>query len=232
MPKPPAGVRPSAETLAAMEAALPEQPAHVAVVLTGAWERAGWWGSGRPAGWADAIVAARTVAASVGSEIEVRTASVAPWHPGRCAELSVRGEAIGWAGELHPRVAEAYDLPARTCAMEIALQPILDAAPELAPAPVVSAYPAATLDVAVVVPSEVPATDVAAALRTGAGPLLEDLRLFDVYAGEQVGAGRRSLAFRLRLRAADRTLTAEEATEVRDAAVAAAADRCGAVLRS
>ena len=77
-----------------------------------------------------------------------------------------------------------------------------------------------------------PAADVEHALRAGAGELLESLRLFDVYTGDQVGAGRRSLAYALRFRAADRTLTAEEATAARDAAVAEAARRVGAVLRA
>jgi phenylalanyl-tRNA synthetase beta chain len=231
MPRLPAGVRPDAAALAAIEAALPDQPLHVGAVLTGAWERAGWWGAGRPTGWADAVEAARTVGRAVGVEVVPARAETSPWHPGRCAALLVDGAVVGHAGELHPRVAEAFDLPARTCAMELAVQPVLDAAPELAPGPLVSAYPPATLDVAVVVDASVPVAEVADALRAGAGDLLESLHLFDVYAGEQVGSGRRSLAFSMRLRAADRTLTAEEAVAARDAAVAEAGRRTGAVLR-
>ena len=84
---------------------------------------------------------------------------------------------------------------------------------------------------ALVVPAEVPVAVVEAALRAGAGELLEDVRLFDVFTGAQVGEGNKSLAFRLRLRAVDRTLTAEEAAAARDAAVAEATARCGATLR-
>jgi phenylalanyl-tRNA synthetase beta chain len=232
MPRLTAGVRPDREALAAIEAALPDQPVHVGAVAAGAWERPGWWGPGRGAGWADAVEAARTVGRSVGLDIQTERAEVAPWHPGRCAALVVDGQTAGHAGELHPRVVEAFGLPDRTVAVELSLQPVLDAAPETAPGPVVSAYPPATLDVAVVVDASIPAAAVAAALRDGAGPLLESLRLFDVYAGEQIGAGRRSLAFSLRLRATDRTLTAEEAVAVRDAAVAEAASRIGATLRA
>jgi phenylalanyl-tRNA synthetase beta chain len=94
-----------------------------------------------------------------------------------------------------------------------------------------SGFPPASQDVALIVDATVAAADVEAALRAGAGELLESIRLFDVYAGEQVGAGRRSLAFALRFRAPDRTLTVEEATAARDAAVAAAAAATGAVLR-
>jgi phenylalanyl-tRNA synthetase beta chain len=78
----------------------------------------------------------------------------------------------------------------------------------------------------------VPAGDVEAALREGAGALLESVRLFDVYTGQQVGEGRKSLAFALRFRAPDRTLTGDEAAAARDAAVARAAELCGAELRA
>ncbi|MDP9407356.1 MAG: phenylalanine--tRNA ligase subunit beta, partial [Actinomycetota bacterium] len=95
-----------------------------------------------------------------------------------------------------------------------------------------STYPVAKEDVALVVDAAVPAADVEAALRAGAGPLLEALRLFDVYTGPQVGEGRRSLAYSLRFRAPDRTLTVAEAVTARDAAVAEAERRTGARLRS
>ncbi|MFC7331282.1 phenylalanine--tRNA ligase subunit beta [Marinactinospora rubrisoli] len=225
---------PTAEELAAVEAALPEQPRHVAAVLTGEREPAGWWGQGRPATWADAIEAAREVALAAGTELVVRAAQHEPWHPGRCAALYVVGAegevAAGYAGELHPRVIAAFGLPARTAAMELVLDRVERAgAPPTAPE--VSAYPVATQDVALVVDAAVPAGEVEAALRDGAGELLESLRLFDVYTGEQAGAGRKSLAYTLRFRAADRTLTAEEVSAARAAAVAAATERTGAALR-
>ncbi len=230
-PRPPVTRRPTDEELAAIEAVLPDQPVHVAVALTGHWERPGWWGPGRAAGWADAVQAVRDLAATLGVPVEVRAADTAPWHPGRCAEVSVGGTVVGHAGELHPRVVEALELPPRTCAAEVSLAPLLAAVPETETAPVVSPFPAASLDVALVVDDEVPAAEVEAALRAGAGPLLESLRLFDVYTGPQVGEGRRSLAYALLLRAADRTLSTDEATAVRDAAVAEAARRTGAQLR-
>jgi phenylalanyl-tRNA synthetase beta chain len=99
------------------------------------------------------------------------------------------------------------------------------------PAPRISGYPPALIDVALVVADATPAAEVAAALAEGAGELLEAVRLFDVYSGEQLGSGRKSLAYKLTFRAADRTLTVEEAVAARDAAVAVAAERYGAVLR-
>ncbi|MFH8367004.1 phenylalanine--tRNA ligase subunit beta [Streptomyces sp. NPDC018031] len=227
--------RPSDEQLAALDAALPHQPRRAAVVLAGAREQAGWWGAGRNATWADAVEAGRTVAREAGVELIVRQDQQAPFHPGRCAALLavVDGQEIlvGNAGEIHPRVIKALGLPERTCAMEIELDRLEQAAPGPVTAPKVPAFPVATQDVALVVDASVPAADVETALRAGAGDLLESLRLFDVFTGEQIGEGRKSLAYALRFRAPDRTLTADEASAARDAAVAAAVERTGASLR-
>jgi phenylalanyl-tRNA synthetase beta chain len=138
---------------------------------------------------------------------------------------------FGHAGELHPRVIKELHLPDRTCAMEVELDILEQAVDGALQAPRISAFPVATQDVALIVAESVPAAEVEQALRTGAGELLESLRLFDVFTGDQIGAGRKSLAYALRFRAADRTLTVDEATAARDAAVALAAERTGAVLR-
>ncbi|MFV8187686.1 MULTISPECIES: phenylalanine--tRNA ligase subunit beta [unclassified Streptomyces] len=228
--------RPTDEEIAGLDAALPEQPRHAAVVLAGAREQAGWWGKGRPADWADAIEAARVVAREAGAELIVRGGQYGPWHPGRTAELVVvvdgAEKVVGHAGELHPRVIKALSLPERTCAMEIDLD-VLEAVGDDTPqAPSISTFPVATQDVALVVDKSVPHADVEGALREGAGELLEGIRLFDVYENDdQLGAGRKSLAYALRFRAGDRTLTVEEASAARDAAVALAGERTGAVLR-
>ncbi|MGV9501836.1 phenylalanine--tRNA ligase subunit beta [Streptomyces sp. XY006] len=229
--------RPTDEELAELNAALPEQPRHVAVVLAGAREQAGWWGKGRPADWADAVEAARSVAREAGAELIIRKGQYGPWHPGRCAELAVTVDGaervVGHAGELHPRVVKALGLPARTCAMELDLDAVESAGDATVSAPRISTFPVATQDVALVVDAFVPAADVEAALRDGAGELLESIRLFDVYENaEQLGEGRKSLAYALRFRAADRTLTVDEASAARDAAVALAGERVGAELRS
>ncbi|MET9297581.1 phenylalanine--tRNA ligase subunit beta [Streptomyces sp. NPDC003077] len=227
--------RPTDEEIAALNAALPQQPRRVAVVLAGAREQAGWWGQGRPATWADAIEAGRTVAREAGVELIVRQDQHAPFHPGRCAALLavVDGEEIlvGNAGELHPRVTKALGLPERTSAMEIDLDRLERAGTGVVQAPGISTFPVATQDVALIVDASVPAAEVESALREGAGELLESLRLFDVFTGEQVGEGKKSLAYALRFRAPDRTLTADEASAARDAAVATAVERTGAVLR-
>lgn len=227
--------RPTDEQLAAINKALPVQPRHAAVVLAGAREQAGWWGKGHPADWADAVEAARLIARESGTELLIRAGQYGPWHPGRCAELAVvidgDERVVGHAGELHPRVLKALGLPARTCAMEIDLDAVEAAGTGTVEAPRIATFPVATQDVALVVDAGVPAAEVEAVLREGAGELLESIRLFDVFTGEQLGEGRKSLAYALRFRAADRTLTVEEASAARDAAVALAAERTGAVLR-
>jgi phenylalanyl-tRNA synthetase beta chain len=230
-PAPVPGVdrRPDDETLAALLGAVPPQPWHIAVALVGNREPRGWWGAGRQATWADAVQAARLVAAASGVDLTVRAGELAPWHPGRCADLLVGDRVVGHAGELHPRVCAALELPARTAAMELDLDGLPSAGVPVGPP--ISSFPPVLLDLALVVKEEVPAAEVAAALEAGAGELLESIRLFDVYTGAPVPAGSRSLAYALTLRAPDRTLTGEEATAVRDAAVAAAAERTGAELR-
>ncbi|MFF8537005.1 phenylalanine--tRNA ligase subunit beta [Streptomyces sp. NPDC015532] len=227
--------RPTDEEIATLTAALPAQPRHAAVVLAGAREQAGWWGKGRPADWADAIEAARTLARESGTELLVRSGQYGPWHPGRCAELAVvvdgAEQVIGYAGELHPGVLKTLGLPARTCAMELDLDALERASSGHPKGPKISTFPVATQDVALVVDKSVPHTDVEAALHEGAGELLESIRLFDEYESEQLGADKKSLAYALRFRAADRTLTVDEASAARDAAVALASERTGAVLR-
>ncbi|GAA2222792.1 phenylalanine--tRNA ligase subunit beta [Promicromonospora sukumoe] len=230
----PGGVRPTDEQLAALAAAVPDQPRRVAGVLTGKRELVGWWGGGRAAGWEDALAAARLVAERAGVDVVVSgDAERMPWHPGRCARLELAdGTVVGHAGELHPKVVEALGLPARAAAFEVDLTVLVGAASgEPVSATPVSAFPAAKEDFAFVVDGGVPAEAVRSAIVAGAGDLLEDVALFDVFTGSQVGEGKKSLAYSLRLRAADRTLSAKEVRAVRDAVVESASAKVGAVLR-
>ncbi len=224
--------RPTDGELDDLVKAVPDQPLHLGVVAAGRRSRAGWWGEGRLVDWTDALAAVREVADALGVAVEVRAATRAPWHPGRCAEVVAGETVVGWAGELHPRVCTSYGVPTRSVAAEVDLDVLLALSPESVVAPHFSHYPVAKEDVALVVGADVRAADVEAALREGAGDLLESIHLFDVYTGEQVGEGRKSLAYALRFRAPDRTLAEGEAAGARDAAVAAAAERCGAVQRA
>jgi phenylalanyl-tRNA synthetase beta chain len=238
-PQLPGGQRPSDADLRRLAEAVPHQPRHLAGVLTGHRERAGWWGPGRRADHTDAPEAVQLVARTLGVALRPVAGAVAPWHPGRTARLELSdGTVVGYAGELHPAVVTALELPARAVAFEVDLDAMLAAAPtEPVQASALSTYPAAKEDIALVVDAAVPAGDLYDAGRDGAstspaGPILEELRVFDVYTGAQVGEGRKSVAFSLRLRAADRTLTAQDTTAVRESAVAEAHRRFGAALRA
>ena len=233
-PRPAVQSRPSREVLAQMDDALGDQPRHLAAVVTGAWRGADWRGPVEPAGWPHAFALVETVGRAVGLELVRRAAEQPPWHPGRCAAVLLPGSdvVIGHAGELHPRVLAAYGLPARTAAVEIDLDLLVAGAPEGGDVSPISSHPVAKEDVALVVAAAVPAAEVEAALRAGAGPLLESVQLFDTYTGPQVGEGRKSLAFALRFRAPDRTLTDAETAAARNAAVARAAQDTSAEQRT
>jgi len=228
--------RPTDAEWAQLQQALPDQPLHLGLVLVGDRERGGWWGPGRPVTWSDAVAAVRDLAASLGLAVDVRAAQRAPWHPGRCAAITLTQQdgaaLVGHAGELHPRVCTAFGLPPRTAAGEVDLTVLLENAVAVVRAPGLSSFPVAKEDVALVVDVDLPAETLARTLREGAGELCESVRLFDVYTGEQIGAGRKSLAFALRFRAPDRTLTEAETAVARDAAVALAAERHGAQQRT
>jgi phenylalanyl-tRNA synthetase beta chain len=223
---------PSVDEFKQLEAALPDQPLHLGIVVSGQRGPAGWWGGGRPVSWADAVQACRVVAAAIGVDIEIMAADRPPWHPGRCAQILVGTSVVGYAGELHPGVCTEYGVLPRTAAAELDLDLLLNHAVDLVEAPQFSTYPVAKEDVALVVDSAISAADVEAALVTGAGGLLESVRLFDVYTGDQLGAGKKSLAFALRFRAPDRTLTEAEVRGAVDAAVAEAGRLVGAVQRA
>ena len=236
-PRPSVSHRPSDAELAGLEAVLPDQPRHLAALLTGDWLPAGWQGSAEPAGWAHALAAADVAAAAVGLHIVREAVELAPWHPGRCASLSVVDQAgesvlLGYGGELHPSACEEFGLPRRSAAMELNLDVLVAAAPAGGDVVAISGFPLAKEDVALIVDADVSAEDVRRALVEGAGELLEAIRLFDVYGGDQIGEGKKSLAFALRFRAADRTLTDADAAAARDAAVAVTVERFGAKLRS
>jgi len=222
--------RPTDAEIALLDSSLPRQPQHVAAVLAGLRERRGPWGPGRRAETADALEAVRIIARASGIDVSFRAAQHLPWHPGRCAEVLVGETPVGHAGQLHPAVIERSGLPTGTCAVELNLDaiPVVDALP----APRVSPFPAVFQDVSLVVPVNVPAQAVADAVREGAGELLEDIQLFDVFTGPQVGEDRKSLTFALRFRAPDRTLTEDDASAARDAAVRRAAEAVGAELRA
>lgn len=220
--------RPSAETIAEIYASVPPQPLFVGSVVVGSLDRDGWWGKGRVFDWSDATQMALSIIELTGNTGVIVQSDLAPWHPGRCAEIQVAGKPVAHAGELHPRVLEALGLPPRTCAFAVILSE-LPVVPSKSAKPIFT-MPAATQDVSLIVDGSIPAAKVEAALAAGAGALLESITLFDRY--EDLGDGRVSLAFTLTFRAPDRTLTADEVSGYRELAVASAAQECGAIVRA
>lgn len=228
---PPLGVRPSDATLAELQASIPPQPRHVAVLLTGNLTPKQPGRAAVAVELADAVEAVRVVAAAAGVRIDVAQGQRAALHPGRTGILSVGGVEVGYVGEVLPAVSAGADLPGRVYVAELDLDAMLDrvGAPEVAAS--LSGFPAATQDVSLVVGGDVVAGDVAAALAEGAGELLEALRLVDEYRGAGIPEGTKSLTFALRFRALDRTLTAAEASDAKLAGVAVASARYGATIR-
>ena len=220
--------RPDQQIIDEIFKSVPVQGYHVAGLLVGKIENENWQGKARSYNWQDAIAYAQDVLALCNLEWTVARSDLAPWHPGRCAELIVNGKAVAHAGELHPRIVAAYGLPERSVAFAVALNALPES--QLVRPTTVGTMPAAVQDVALIVDSAVSAGDLQAALREGAGDLLESITLFDRY--DKIGDGKVSLAFTLVFRAPDRTLTGEEVSAMREAATAVAAAKFGAIVRT
>lgn len=212
---------------------LPEEPLRCALLVMGRPEVAGGWQ--RPEPPAD-FYTLKGLVERLLDEMAIWGASFRPVklplaHPGRTASIELAGEQLGWLGELHPEVAGAYDLPQRAYVAEIDWDKIMVNSTQPPVFGGLPRFPAVERDLALVVPRDLPAADVMAAVREAGGPLLEQVELFDVYEGQQIAPGQRSLAFGLRLRAPDRTLTDETADQVCGQVVAAVA-KLGGHLRS
>lgn len=215
---------------------LPTQPQVLGIALQGRPLGHGWVGD-EPWSVLDALgILDDVVTTLVGDDpawqLERNATERPGLHPGRTAVLHQRGVEVGVAGEVHPTVIADRDLVGPVVVAELLLDPLLQAAATRSPtaATALVRHQPVTIDVAVVAPTDVPYVRLEAAVRDGAGALLEELRLFDVYEGEQVGEGNRSVAMALRLQAPDRQLTDEDAAEVIDAVADAVTD-VGATLR-
>jgi len=184
---------------------------------------AGWRTSARPADFyaAKALLEALMEAAGIGDwRVEESRRGPRPFlHPGRAAVVaSGEGVQLGWIGELHPLVLREWELDGPAAAFELEVDLLHELTQgRIATYSDVTSFPAVLQDIAVIVPEDVPAARLADVVREGAGELLASLRVFDLYHGEQVGEGHKSLALRLEFRAPDRTLTDEEVAERRTA---------------
>jgi phenylalanyl-tRNA synthetase beta chain len=187
---------------------------HLAILLSRALP-AGWRSSGAPADFYAARSLLEALLAAAGVEWTAEPATRPFLHPGRAAEVLVAGQQLGFVGELHPAVLRDWELDAPVSVFEIDVETLAELVPGTASYHDVTSFPSVIQDIAVVVDEEVSAERVSQAIRAGGGETLHSLRLFDVYRGEQIGEGRKSLALRLAFHAPDRTLTDEEVAERR-----------------
>jgi phenylalanyl-tRNA synthetase beta chain len=230
-PLPIGPAHPGEQRLGELNAGIPPQPWHVAVLFTGDAVEKRPGVAATASGLADALAAVDQVGHALAVDIRVTAGSHHALHPGRTAELWVGDRSVGFAGELLPSLAEKLDLPRVVAVAELDLDALIELArADVTPTPIVT-MPAATQDLSLVVSSDVPAGDVLATVIEGAGELLEHAALVDDYRGRGVPDGSKSLTFALRFRARDRTLTAAEASDAKLAAVTLAAQRHGATLR-
>ena len=197
------------------------EPHRVGALAVGPLAPAGWRGGGEAADFFALKGILEGMAARLGAALAFAPAAEPFLHPGRAAAVAVDGEDAGWIGELHPLVCREWDLEA-AAGFEVGLAPLLAAASAGDETfEDVTTYPSVRQDLAVVVPAEAPAAQVRDAVLAGGGELLRSAGVFDLYEGEQLGEGRKSLALRLEFRATDRTLTDEEVAERREAIVVA-----------
>jgi phenylalanyl-tRNA synthetase beta chain len=209
-----------------------EEHHHLSAVLTED-SAAGWRTPARPADFYAVKGLLEGVMEAAGVEWHAQEGGPPFLHPGRAATIMAGADAVelGWLGELHPLVLREWELDGPAAGFELDVDALLALAPEASTYSDVTSFPAVLQDIAVIVPEDVPAARLAEVLRAGGGELLASLRVFDLYHGEQVGEGNKSLALRLEFRASDRTLTDEEVAE-RRAAIERELESIGGRLRA
>jgi phenylalanyl-tRNA synthetase beta chain len=212
---------------------LPLERRTLGILLTGALTAPTWQDqSPRKADAGAALELLRAVGALLRVELDIDQSVVPPHlHPGRGAVVRLGDAIVGVVGELHPRVAAAYDLPSTAAILELDAGALLDAMPGRPQYQPFASFPPVTQDLAVVVDEQIPAARIVDAARAGGTALLRDVSVFDVYTGPGVEEGKRSLALRLTFRAEDRTLTEEDATKARGKILAALEQQVGAIAR-
>ena len=211
----------------------PKERGTVGGVLAGSWHRPAWNEPAVALDFFDGKGVIETLARELGlKRFKVRAAELPFLQPGRAAEVLVGGEVIGWLGEVHPLVLAAFEAEAPVTAFELALAPLVRGAADAKPFSDVPRYPAVERDLAIVVAEDVTAERLGQAISSAGGKLLDSVRLFDVYRGAGVAKGKKSMAFELDYRAADRTLTAEEVDAAHERLVQKVAGAVGGELRA
>ena len=215
---------------------LPEEPLHLAILLTGPRDEPWWQAGGQSAamdfydmkGVVESLMAGLHIA-----DYQLDRGSHSSFHPGRSADLIINGERVGSFGELHPQVASRFKLgDAKAICAEMAVAPLISQHQRLHSVAPLPATPAVLEDIALVVNADLAASEVEAVIRQAGGRLLKDARLFDVYSGDQIPPGKKSLAYALTYQDDNRTLTDKNAARIRKKIIGAARHRLNAQLRT
>ncbi len=172
------------------------------------------------------------LAASLGlKDLKIVNGTRPGLHPTRAAEIQFRGRPLGEVGEVDPGVLEAFDIDGRVGWLQLQVAPITNALANVSKYKKISRFPSSDLDLAFVVPNEVPASDLIISMKKAGGPLLKSVELFDVFRSDAIGADARSLAYRLRIQADDRTLDEAEHAELQNKIIKAVKKANKAELR-
>jgi phenylalanyl-tRNA synthetase beta chain len=223
--------RPSSREIQLLDDLIPDQPKMISAILTGEKYKSGWWPNAQKYNWHDPIEMVARLCEEYGIKVSVKNANNAPFHPGRCAEISIGEKILGYAGEFNPSVLEKIGINGKVYGFEIEADLIVELA-QVIKAPVFSSMPVVKEDLAFVVAKSVTAIEVIETIKKSSGDLLESVRLFDVYEGSNVGEDKKSLAFSLRFRAFDRTLNSEEISTLRGQIIEAVQQRHRGSLRA
>lgn len=211
---------------------LPDEEEHVAAAITGLWHNHSWQGEKKPVDFfvLKGILEGMFEKLGLNDRIEFVQAQVEGMHPGRTAEIRLNGTKIGFAGQVHPNVQKDLDIK-DTYVFELSLKALLAENAEPLFYEAIPRFPSITRDIALVVNKETVSGTLKEIIVTAGAPLLKEAHVFDLYEGDKMEEGKKSIAFSLKYVDPERTLTDEEVTKVHEKVLAALEEKAGAVLR-
>jgi phenylalanyl-tRNA synthetase beta chain len=214
------------------ESVLPKEAEHLAVAVTGTWESHQWQGEKKPVDFyvIKGILEGLFVKLGLADEVGFSVAEVEGMHPGRTAEITLNGVVIGFVGQVHPTVQKDLDLK-ETYVFELSLETILAANTQPLQYQAIPRFPSITRDIALVVDKNKTAADLQAIIVQAGGKLLKEVHVFDLYEGERMEEGKKSIAFSLKYFDPEKTLTDEDIAKTHDKVLNAVKEQAGAVLR-
>jgi phenylalanyl-tRNA synthetase beta chain len=214
------------------ESGLPNEEEHAAGAITGLWESHLWQGEKKPVDFyvAKGIVEALFDTLGLSSQVEYKQVEIKDMHPGRTANVLLNGEIIGFVGQVHPTVQKEFDIK-DTFVFELSLTAISQAEVEPIQYETIPRFPSITRDIALVVDQQTTAGDILKVIKAAGGNLLKEVSVFDLYEGERMEPGKKSIAYSLKYFDPERTLIDEDVTKAHEKVLAAVKEKAGAELR-